>query len=282
MMTTRETTRSALGALAALALLLSAATVEAATIPKPDGARSWILVSGSDCDDDGPNVNVDRGHCIGEVSVLDTPGDLGHGQIPNAFEQYAGAMIGPEMMRGYLETTNAQFGWMDMSMVDTYTLISSTLPIGTVVPVTVSFRAVGTMYPSFVCCNAWGSGAFSIKIGETFNPSPIVIPENTRVGSLPSPTASAALPFVYPRNSGADVPIDLTATHTLNVTIGTPFDLAYQITTNAIKSRIDFSNTATINFVVPEGTQMTSTGGYGAPVPVVRGTWSHLKTRFSR
>jgi hypothetical protein len=279
MMTTRETTRSALGALAALALLLLAATVEAATIPKPDGARSWILVSGSDCDDDGPNVNVDRGHCIGEVSVLDTPGDLGHGQIPNAFEQYAGAMIGPEMMRGYIETTASQFGWLDMSMIDTYTLISSTLPVGTVVPITVSFRAVGTMYPAFICCGGYGSGAFSIDLGTTFNPDPIVIPENTRVGNL---LDSKAIPFVYPRNSSADVPIDLTATHTMDVTIGTPFDLAYQITANVAKARIDFSNTATINFVVPEGTQMTSTGGYGAPVPVVRSTWSHLKTRFSR
>lgn len=278
-MTTREITRSAPGALAALALLMSAVPVEAASIPKPDGARSWILVYGADCDDDGSNAHVDRGHCIGAVSVLDTPGDLGHGQIPNAFEQYAGATIGPEMMRGYLQTTGSQFGWMDMSMVDTYTLISSTLPVGTVVPVTVSFRAVGTMYPDFVCCNAWGSGTITVKLGQTFNNDPIVVPENTRVGNL---LDSAALPFVYPRASAAEVPIDLTADHTMNVTIGTPFDLAYQITTNAIKSRIDFSNTATINFVVPEGTQITSTGGYGAPVPVVRSTWSNLKSRFSR
>lgn len=281
-MTTRVTPRSAPGVLAALALLMSTAMAEGATIPMPDGARSWILVSGSDCDDDGPNVHVDRSHCIGDVSVLDTPGDLGHGQIPNEFEMYANATIGPETMRGYLQTTNSQFGWMDMSMVDTYTLVSSTLPIGTVVPVTVSFRAVGTMTPAFVCCSAWGSGSFSVKIGQSFNPAPIVVPENTRVGNVPSPSATASLPFVYPRSSGADVPIDLTATHTLNVTIGTPFDLAYQITTNAIKSRIDFSNTATINFAVPEGTQMTSTGGYGAPVPVVRSTWSNLKSRFSR
>ena len=266
---------------AALLILLPSlpSSARASSIPMPAGSRSWILVSSSDCDDDGPNANVDRGHCVGAVSELNQPGDIGHGQLAN-FEIFANATIGPEAMWGSIQTTNAQFATIYMSMVDTYTLSSNVLPIGTVVPITVSFHAVGTMYPVYVCCGAYGSGAFDIKVGTSFSPDAIVVPEGSRVGGPLGPDASAQFPFVYPRSTGDDVPLDLTATGTLDVAVGTPFDLAYQLSAWPIKSTIDFSNTATISFILPPGTTLTSTGGYGDPVPVQTETWGGLKAQY--
>jgi hypothetical protein len=260
-------------------LLFSMASADGATIPKPADARSWILVHGSDCDDDGQSAHVDRGHCIGEVSDLDTPGDLGHGQWGPTLEILGAATIGPEMIRGSFQTTATAFAWFDMSMVDTYTLNSSTLPPGTVVPVTVSFHAVGTMYPDFVCCGAYGSGVVEIKVGSSYNMDPLVDLESYRVGNV---QASDVLLFEYPRFSSAPVPVDLQASHTMDVEVGTPFDLAYYLGARPFKSTIDLSNTATISFSVPEGTQITSTGGFGSPVPVVPSTWGGLKSRFGQ
>jgi hypothetical protein len=266
---------------AAFVILLSSLPgwVQASSISMPAGSRSWILVGSSDCDDDGPNANVDRGHCVGAVSELNQPGDIGHGQLSN-FEVFAGAAIGPDAMHGSIQTTSAQFATIHMSMVDTYTLNSTVLPVGTVVPITVSFHAVGTMYPVATCCGAYGSGSFDIKIGTFFSPDGIVVPEGSRVGGSLGPNSSAQLPFVYPRFSGADVPVDLTATGTLDVAVGAPFDLAYQLGAGAIKSTIDFSNTATISFILPPGTSLTSTGGYADPVPVEAATWGGLKARY--
>lgn len=266
---------------AALLILVPSqpSSTQASTIPMPAGSRSWILVGSSDCDDDGPNANVDRGHCVGAVSELNQPGDIGHGQLAN-FEIFASAAIGPDAMHGSIQTTSAQFATIHMSMVDTYTLSSDVLPIGTVVPITVTFHAVGTMYPVATCCGAYGSGSFDIKIGTFFSPDAIVVPEGSRVGGALGPDASAQLPFVYPRFSGADVPMDLTATGTLDVAVGTPFDLTYQLGAGAIKSTMDFSNTATISFILPPGTSLTSTGGYAAPVPTQTETWGGLKARY--
>lgn len=266
----------------ALVLVLAAfSTVQAAIIGMPNGSRSWILVRAGDCDDDGPNVNVDRGYCIGAVTILDQPGDIGHNQIAN-YDIFADATIGAEMFRGSLRTTNVYAAFMDLSMIDTYTLASTTLPSGTVVPITVSFHAVGTMYKGLICCGLYGGGGFSIKIGTAFIPDEIVVPETSRVGGGVGPSYSAQVYYPTHTSDGADVPLDLLATMTFDVTIGTPFDLAFNINAVSQKSTIDFGHTATIGFNLPAGTTISSTGGYGAVVSVEPTTWSRLKSLPNR
>jgi hypothetical protein len=278
---TRKATLCAAGT--ALLFLTGPGILEASSIPMPAGSRSWILVGAGDCDDDGPNANVDRGHCIGAVSNLDTPGDVGHGQIAN-YNILVNASVGPETFRGSIAVNLAPYTFLDMSMIDTYTLnsVSSSVPAGTVVPVTVSFHAVGTLTPFNYFSTAWGGGFFGISIGTTMNPDPIVIPENTRVQGILGPDASKSLFIGTPNpGGGAIVPLDLLATHTMNVTVGTPFDLAFYMGVRPSASQIDFSHTATIGFSVPEGTIMTSTGGFGQVVPVQPTTWSGLKARYN-
>jgi len=237
-------------------LLLTQPTgARASTIPMPAGSRSWILVSSGDCDDDGPNVNNDRGHCAGAVSRLNPSGNIGHGQIqtPYGYEIFVDAAIEPEAFRGFIQTTAAYDAFLDMAMIDTYTLNGSTLPAGTVVSITVTFHAVGTMHPAPILPGLYGSGVFAINLGSSFNPNPIVIPENTRVqGTFPNGSAQ------------------------------TPFDLAFYLAARPKFSTIDFSHTATIGFTLPDGTSITSTGGYGEVVPVQPETWSGVKARFHR
>lgn len=281
-MTSRNIRRLTCLSLALLVSLAAPAPSEASSIGKPADARTWILVSSGDCDDDGPNANVDRGHCVGVVNNLAQAGDLGHGQFGGNFSLFGAASLDAESFHGSIQTTEAQFGYLHMSMVDTYTLHSQDLPVGTIVPVTVTFQSEGTMQPVFVCCGAYGSGVFEIRIGSTYIMDPIVVPEGSRVGGPLGPNSSAALPFLYPRASAAAVPLDLTATATLDATIGTPFDLAYALYAAAIKSTIDFSNTAHISFTLPDGVTITSTGGYGQVVPVEPTTWSSVKNRFFR
>ncbi len=208
----RRLTYLSLASLATLVSLAAGVRAEAPIIGKPPDARSWILVYGGDCDDDGPNANVDRGHCVGVVNNLTQSGDLGRGQYGGNFSLFANASLNAESFHGSLQTTEAQFGWMQMSMVDTYTLQSQTLPAGTIVPVTVTFQSEGTMQPVFVCCGGYGSGAFEIRIGSSYIMDPIVVPEGSRVGGPLGPNSSAALPFVYPRQSTAPVSLDLRAT----------------------------------------------------------------------
>lgn len=265
---------------AAMFLWLSGEAV-ASSIPMPAGSRSWILVSGSDCDDDGPQGQIDRAHCAGEVSLLNQPGDLGHNMLSvPSYDIYAGASIGVDAMHGSLQATPAyQFTFLDMSMIDTYTLNSHSLPVGMTVPVTVNFHAEGTLIPENFFLSYYGGGTLQIKIGNYFNPEPIVIPENNRVNNPFGPDSSALFSVGY-APSGDPIPIDLTATHTFDAAIGTPFDLAFWIGARAAAATVDFSNTATIAFTVPEGTFMTSLGGGGNPTPTEQSTWGAVKATY--
>lgn len=266
-------------AVGAVALFLAGqGAAQAADIGMPSGSRNWILVRAGDCDDDGPNVNVDHGYCIGAVTVLNQPGDIGH-DVRDDYEIFASALIGPEAMRGSIQTTRTYSAFLTLSMIDTYTLSSATIPAGTVVPITVSFHALGTLSPGLFCCGLYGGGGFSIKIGTAFIPDPFVVPEGSRVGGGIGPNNAANVYYPILTANGADIPLDLLATMTMNVTVGTPFDLSYQIEAVPQLSTIDFSHTATIGFTLPAETTISSTGGYGAIVPVEPSTWSGLKSR---
>lgn len=264
----------------ALLTLILAGAAQAASLSMPAGARSWIVVSSSDCDDDGSGT-ADRGHCVAAVSVLNQAGDLGHDIFAN-YQILASASIMPDAMRGSIQSTPAHlFVFLDMSMIDTYTLQSSTLPAGTVVPVAVTFRAVGTMYPENFFSTAWGGGTFAIRIGNSFSNSPIVIPENNRVNAPFGAGASASY-FINLAPNGTPIPLDLTAVYAFDAAIGTPFDLAYYLGARPAASTIEFSNTANISFTLPEGVAISSTGGYGLPTAVVPATWSEVKARYTR
>lgn len=241
------------------------------------------MVGAGDCDDDGQGT-ADRGHCAAAVSELNQPGDVGH-DIFLGYQILAGASIGPDAMRGSVQTTGGSFfAFLYMSMVDTYTLNSSTLPPGTDVPITVSFRAVGSMIPEGIffpsgALAGYGGGSFQIKIGNAFSPDPFMIPESGRINSPFGPTASASF-FLPNAPSAAPIPLDFTATHLFNVTIGTPFDLAFQLQAIPAAATIDFSNTASIQFTLPEGTAITSTGGFGNPTPVQETSWGRVKALY--
>jgi hypothetical protein len=241
------------------------------------------VLSASDCDDDGQGTE-DRGHCAAAVSELNQPGDIGH-DIFLGYQVLAGASIGADAMRGSVQTTGAGlFAFLYMSMVDTYTLSSSTLPPGTAVPITVSFRAVGSMIPEGIFFPSgplagYGGGSFQIKIGNAFSTEPFMIPESGRINSPFEPTASASF-FLSNAPSAAPIPLDLTATHTFDATIGAPFDLAFQLQATPKAATIDFSNTAMIGFAVPEGTVITSTGGFGNPTPVQETSWGRVKALY--
>jgi len=127
----------------------------------------------------------------------------------------------------------------------------------------------------------FGTGVFGIRIGSGMNPAPIVIPENTRVFGNLGPAASAQVFPPLPQPNSTPTPMHLTATYSFDATIGTPFDLAYYLAARPGGSIIDFHNTATINFTLPTGTAITSTGGYGNTTPVAPVTWSGLKSRFN-
>lgn len=242
----------------------------------PAGSRSWILVSGSDCDDDGPNNNVDRGHCIGAVSQLLTAGDLGHDRLTN-YSIASNATIDPEHFRGFITVHGNSFTFLDMAMIDTYTLHSTTLPPGTPVEITVRFRGEATLTPFFNGLS-WGGAQFGVRIGDGFQSSPIVIPENTRVTGNLGPT-SAPQVFVFPAPGGTPIPWDLTATNTFIAQIEVPFDRAFYLSARPSNAEVNFNNTGTIGFDLPNGVTVTSTGGFGSIVPVLPATWSGIKTR---
>ncbi|HEX7878498.1 MAG TPA: hypothetical protein VF720_03765 [Candidatus Eisenbacteria bacterium] len=266
-------------ALSAALLLLGLGSARASSIEMPAGSRSWIVVASSDCDDDGPNVNVDRGHCVGAVSQLLPAGDVGHGQFGPGFAIVADATIGPELFRGSVRSTgNFTNTFVDMSMIDTYTLHSKTLPEGTTVSVTVHFEFEATLTPIFNVL-AFGGGAVSIRIGDGFQTAPIVIPENTRVTGNLGPTASQQVFYGVPQPSGAPIPIHLSATNSFTAQIGVPFDRSYFLGLRPASSEIDFHNTGTIGFDLPDGVTITSTGGFGAVVPVAPASWSAIKSR---
>jgi hypothetical protein len=275
---TRMTAMKVLLAAGTLLLAAQSGTANASSIPKPAGARSWILIGSSDCDDDGPNVNNDRGHCIGAVGELLQAGDLGHGML-NPYAIFSNVRVGPETIRGSIQVVGNPFTFLDISHLDTFTLNSKSVPAGTVVPITVTFRAVGTMLPGPVA-NTFGGGTFDIRISNTMLDDPIVIPENARVGGPLGPNASRSF-FQWPSPSGTPIPLDHTAFHTMDVTVGQPFDLAFYLAARPSAATIDFTNTATISFTVPDGTYMTSAGGFGQSVPVQPTTWGGLKARHN-
>jgi hypothetical protein len=281
-MTTFDKIRPA--AVAALVLLAGAAAESgASSIPMPAGSRSWILVSAGDCDDDGPNAHVDRGHCVGAVSQLLPAGDIGHGQLGGNYQIHADAVIGPEVMRGSVATFGGfPFAFLDMSMIDTYTLHSATLPVGTPVEITLRFEAEATLTPQFNVL-AFGGGAFEIRIGDGFITAPIQVPENTRVTGSPNlgPAASAQVFYGIPQPNGNPIAIALDTFNTFTAQIGVPFDRAFHLGARPGGSIIDFHNTASISFDLPADVTVTSTGGYGATVSVAPTTWSAVKARFN-
>jgi len=260
----------------ALAGLFVAADVHSSSIPMPDGSRSWILVNSGDCDDDGPNNNVDRGHCIGAVSQLNVPGDIGHDHFTN-YTIAADATIGPENFRGSITVHGGPFTFLDMAMIDTYTLQSATLPPGTPVEITVRFQGVATL-TGFFNGLGFGGAQFGVRIGDGFQAAPIVIPENTRVTGNLGATASQQV-FIFPTPSGVPIPLDLTATNTFTAQIGVPFDRSFYMSARPSNAEVDFHNTGTISFDLPAGVTVTSTGGFGSIVPVAPATWSAIKTR---
>lgn len=271
-------------ALAALLSLALAGPSQASSIAMPAGSKSWIMVGAGDCDDDG-QATVDRGHCAADVTHLNQPGDIGHGRIGEPYSITCDAEIMVDAMHGIIQTAgNGSYAFLDMSKIDTFTLNSTTLPGGTVVPITVSFHAVAEMTPGPITTSTgailgYGGGYFGVRIGNAFNPDPIVIPENTRVNGPLSPGASAQY-FISNAPNSTVIPLDLTATHTFDAAVGTPFDLAFYLAARPSRSTIDFSHTARIEFSIPQGTNVTSTGGYGVVTPVRNATWGRLKTIY--
>ena len=235
----------------------------------PPGAPSWLQVEGSPCTD----ANGDD--CIGGVGSISGT----YGSPPTIS---VNATADANAMHGLFTETSTLGIFLYMSMYDTYTLHSNTLPVGTMVPITVSFHLVGTLQPlPWGCCGVFGGGFLTIRISDSWNGDPGVAPETGRVGSERTPSARKDLPNQQVVHStSAAIPVDLPATWTVNEPIGTPFVLAYQLQTTLYASSLDFSHTASIGFELPQGTTITSANGYGSVTAVKGDTWGRLKQRY--
>jgi len=239
----------------------------AADISMPADARSWILLTSPDCE----NTASGRGHCAGDVSALIDTGNL---SLLGNYPVYCTARLDANGMHGDVLSSPAE---VEMSMIDTYTLHSSTVPDGTVVPVTAVLHMTGllTRGPSGPF---WGGGNISTHIGNSWNPAPILSTESTRV---PAASGTVQSQFVFTSTvPTAPVPLDIQSTYSFDAVVGTPFNVGYYLEATASASEIDFSHSASIQIQVPDGIMVTSTGGYGAPVPVQPETWGRLKSRY--
>jgi hypothetical protein len=152
-------------------------------------------------------------------------------------------------------------GFFDVSMFDTYTLIGAP---GTV-PITAKFHLVGDITRTSLFAN------FQVRaqIG-TWTTNPVTIDD--RVGPFGGDFSPADATYTQTLSTAApsSFNVDIMATYTQDVTVGTPFSLAYQIQlfSSSLNGTFDFLNTGAVGFTVPEGYSITSVGGFGAPVPL--------------
>jgi hypothetical protein len=229
----------------------------------PAGSTVWMHFEASACPD------ADGDDCIGSnLPGVAPPNGIPLTTITNTSGQFATgyAEVLPDRVRTFASGNFTAF--MRASFQDTYTVHGAAVgPF----PITVTLAANGvartvdiggTFLPfRLVAANV------GIEIG-TFNPSAVAMQEQFRVAPF-SPATEAF--WSYPTTaltSAFEVPLDLSASHTLTVGVGDVFDLGYGINSAFATGEIDLLDTATISFTLPEGVWITSSlGGTWGAVP---------------
>ena len=181
---------------------------------------------------------------------LAPPNGIPETTITNSFPGYAigFAEIMPTTVRTFLRANFTSF--IHASFQDTYTV-------------------TGTMrsQPHGTFGHILWSASVQAEIG-TFNPDPAVL-EGNRITPF-SPSTFAQAEFVGPdaRPDPYEVPVDITANHTVqSVKVGDTFNLAYGVNSAFAKGEIDLRSTGAISFVLPEGVTLTSSLAQSIPEP---------------
>jgi len=178
----------------------------------------------------------------------------------------ASASVTPDSIKLFADSNNSGGDGVYVSFVDTYTLTGTAAQMGTQTTVTPMLNLTGTMAEGSFGPINFGVGGVHVKVGSFQQDTPDLL-EQFRVVPF-GPTADLNQTIKGITNN-----VDLTSEAPITVTYGTPFDVAYEVFIGGSAHTIfDFSHTGKINFDIPTGAQLTSTGGYSqgaGPTPGV-------------
>ncbi|MEX2309231.1 MAG: hypothetical protein WD738_16645 [Pirellulales bacterium] len=243
-------------------LLAAAAALQpsyAAPIFMPAGSTVWMKMESNSC------PFADGNDCAGSNQAgINPPNGIPlstFGGLPTSFPVTGYAEILPDRVRTFLSGRSGSFMWA--SFQDTYTVggtVSGSFPITVDLHVTGTARSV-----------AIGSGLhqFSfagteVEIG-TFSPvgdagGGVALPEQFRITPFSPSTRNSQVIQPSPplRSAPFEFPIDVATSHSLTVSVGDMFDLAYGVNTSTNNAEIDLLNTGTISFDLPDGVFLTS------------------------
>lgn len=248
--------------------LAAAASAPASWVGMPEGARQWIQLDASYCDQGtcsgGPLVGSD---CVGDTVALPAPSpDYSCNSL--VFVQGEGT-TSPNRLTAkvYAEFTAAVYN----SMVDTYTISGPPGTEGTTVEV--YFRGRVTGYHS-TTPRANGSHIFTsscavLEVG-TWNPdTDPTLSEQFRV--TPFDEALTGRNCITSGNFGAsrpEIPFEFETTNLLRRIVGEPFDVAFSLLVSGSypdESWFGDPTTAIIDIELPEGYRITSVMGWTDP-----------------
>jgi len=157
---------------------------------------------------------------------------------------------------------------IDLAMKDTYTVHGTATGL---FPVTSTFHVTGTAssVPFGASNQAFTGGQVVLNIGVLNIDPAALIPTVDPFGSGPGSITHAQQSLPVLVQSGAfSIPIDVTATYTTMVAVGSIFDIAYFMSSDSGRGTIDLSHTATISFTTPDGIFLSSAmGGQFGDVP---------------
>ena len=163
-------------------------------------------------------------------------------------------------LRTYIESTGSIGGETDLGVQDTYTVHgSATGPFAVTTTLHVTGTAGGVPFASIY--QALVSGQVNVTIGTLDINSLTVDPFNA------TSQAHMGLPIII-QPAAISVPIDLSVSYTVMVSVGDVFNIAYGMNSDTGLGIVDLSHTATISFSTPDGIFLTSLlGGEFGDVP---------------
>jgi hypothetical protein len=294
--TTRFTTmprlQRALHGLPLLTVAMLGAPTVAQNLGMPAGSRSYIELAGN---------WVAAGTCcdeaIGAVGLLPDPapnyvGDPGYASVGGRV--YANADATANRIRSSYSDRRTDSVFLNNSMVDTYSISGPAGSNGTPVGARMIVHLTGTLYVGLTNPLQGGlhvGGSFlELEVG-TWNPSsdPGAL-EQFRVNPFDTTNfvRHASIGIANWGNSTPTLPVDLVIDQVLTETVGTPFDIAYGLNisgngagniSESPSPAPDEYMAATIDWVLPQGYQITSVLGWSAPVSTLSyctaGTTTH-------
>ncbi len=191
---------------------------------------------------------------VSTTGFLDSTTQHAHPTWQPTISVKGGGSTSATKLRFFVEA-NAGFSYASAVIADTYTITGAPGNIPITVSLTASATAEAVQRPPG---DYFGSANFGLNIGTA-----VAASGRNVVNLLGSDTAASGNLF-----APGLVNINMAAMAMLNVTVGVPFDLAYDFSvTGSSGIRADGLNTGTINISVPAGYTITSALGYGVPEP---------------